>query len=245
MTPTEEIEKAVADVQQVQQIQQVQQVQQVQPERRQIQVQEAQQVQPQARQIQQAQQTQQVQQTSDTTFARAIKAAEQAPKTKKSRPSKYKVHFGFKRVILALACAGAAVFAIVYFVNLNTPDISLRVAAIQNGIDATYPGYVPRDYSLSDITSENGKITLNFKNATTGEAFTIMEEKSSWDSNALYTNFVKENYSDGHTVIREQGLTLYIDGSNACWVNGGIVYKLKTISGSLTKKQIKTIATSL
>ena len=171
---------------------------------------------------------------------------EKTAKAKKAKKQKSpKVHFGLGRVVLALSCAAAAVFAIVYFVNLNMPDISMRVAAMQTGIEASYPGYVPRDFSLSDITSEDGKITLNFKNASTGDAFSLIEEQSSWDSNALLTNFVKDEYGENYSTVREQGLTIYISGSDAAWVNGGVVYKIDTTAGSLTKKQINTIATSL
>lgn len=158
---------------------------------------------------------------------------------------KTKHHFGLGRVILALSCAAAAVFAIVYFVNLNMPDISLKVAAMQTGIEATYPSYVPRDYNLAGIVSEDGKITLNFSNTTNGDTYSLTEENSSWDSNALLTNFVKERYGDNYVVVREQGLTIYISGSNASWTNGGIVYILDAASGALSKKQIISIATSL
>lgn len=183
----------------------------------------------------------------DLAIKKALASAEKTTKNdKKTKKVKgEKLHFGFGRVVLALSCAAAAVFAIAYFVNLNMPDISLRVAAMQTGIEASYPSYVPRDFNLSDITSEEGKVTLNFKNASAGDAFSLVEEQSSWDSNALLTNFVKDAYGDNYTTVREQGLTLYISGSNACWVNGGVVYKLTTTSGSLTKKQIKSIATSL
>ena len=166
-----------------------------------------------------------------------------AKKVKKQKGTK--IHFGLGRVVLALSCAAAAVFAIVYFVNLNMPDISMRVAAMQTGIDASYPSYVPRDFSLSDITSEDGKITLNFRNASTEDTFSLIEEQSSWDSSALLTNFVKDEYGENYTIVREQGLTIYISGSDAAWVNGGVVYKIDTTAGSLTKKQINTIATSL
>ena len=162
-------------------------------------------------------------------------------KTKKSP----KLHFGLGRVVLALSCAAAAVFAIVYFVNLNMPDISMRVAAMQTGIEASYPSYVPRDFNLSDITSEDGKVILNFKNAGNGDTFSLTEENSSWDSNALLTNFVKDEYGEDYSIVREQGLTIYISGSDAAWVNGGVVYKLKTTAGMLTKKQISSIAVSL
>ena len=125
------------------------------------------------------------------------------------------------------------------------PDISLKVAAMQTGMDPTYPNYVPRDYSASSITSEEGKITMKFENHSTGDSFILTEEKSTWDSNALASNFVKDEYGDNYTIIREQGLTIYISDSNAAWVNGGVVYKIETTSGSLTNKQIRSIAVSL
>lgn len=177
--------------------------------------------------------------------AKTVENSETVKSKKMKKQKEPKVHFGLGRVVLALSCAAAAVFAIVYFVNLNMPDISMRVAAMQTGIDAKYPGYVPRDFSLSDITSEDGKITLNFRNAGTGDAFSLIEEQSSWDSNALLTNFVKGVYGENYSIVREQGLTIYISGSDAAWVNGGVVYKIDTTAGSLTKKQINTIATSL
>ena len=182
---------------------------------------------------------------------KALADAERSVDTTKTKNKKSKmrtgekIHFGFSRVMLAMSCAAVAVLAIAYFVNINMPDISLKVAAMQTGIEATYPSYVPRDFSLSDIASESGKITLKFKNSTTGDAFTIVEEQSAWDSNALLSNYVKPNYGDNFSTIREQGLTLYMSNSDACWVNGGVVYKLTTDSGSLTKKQIKSVATSL
>ena len=156
-----------------------------------------------------------------------------------------KMHFGFGRVMLATACAALAVFAIAYFVNLNMPDISLKVAAMQTGMDPAYPNYVPRDYSISSITSEEGKITMKFVNHSNDDSFTLTEEKSTWDSNALASNYVKDEYGENYTSVREQGLTIYVSGSDAAWVNGGIVYKIKTTSGALTNKQIRSIAVSL
>ena len=175
--------------------------------------------------------------------ASVVEKPAEAGKKKKNKGTK--IHFGFGRVVLALSCAAVAVFAIVYFVNLNMPDVSLKVAAMQTGINATYPSYVPRDYSISSITSENKKIVLEFKNSTDDSAFAIAEETSSWDSNALLSNYVKETYGDNYQVVKEQGLTIYISGSNATWVNGGVVYKLTANNGALTNKQIKAIATSL
>lgn len=180
--------------------------------------------------------------TENNKLAKSIDSS----KSKKSSKSSFgKVHFGFGRVMLALACAAVAVCAIVYFVNLNMPDLSLRVAAMQTGIEASYPSYVPRDYELSDITSEDGKVVLNFRSTVDEGGFSLVEESSSWDSNALLTNYVKENYPEDYTILREQGLTLYVGGNGACWVNGGVVYKINSEGATLTKKQIKSIAVSL
>ncbi len=177
-------------------------------------------------------------------IAKALSEAAR-PREEKVIERPMRTHFRWSRIIFAFACAAMAVFAIVYFVNLNSPDISLKVAAMQTGIDATYPSYVPRDYAISDIASENGRITLSFKNSGNGNNFVIIEEKSSWDSSALMSNFIQPEYGNDYEMIREQGLTLFISGDDAAWVNKGIVYKLKTISGTLTKKQIKAIAVSL
>ena len=180
----------------------------------------------------------------DAAIKKALDSAAKVD-TKTPKKSSPKFHFSFGRVMLALGCTVAAVFAIVYFANMNMPDVPLRVAAIQTGIDAVYPKHIPRDFSISGITSEDGKITMVFDNPSAKTSYSISEEKSSWDSTALLNNFVKPEYGDNYDTIREQGLTLYVSGSNACWVNGGIVFKIKTTSGSLTKKQIRAIAVSL
>ena len=91
---------------------------------------------------------------------------------------------GFKRFAIAFTCAVACVGGLIAFVGSNMPDISVRVAAMQTGIQAAYPSYVPRDYALGDIFSEDGKITMIFEGPAEA-SFTLVEEKSSWDSSAL------------------------------------------------------------
>ncbi len=180
----------------------------------------------------------------DQAIRKALANASKEDRKEKTRHTN-KLHFGIGRILLALGCATAAVFAIVYFVNLNMPDISLKVAAMQTGIEASYPSYVPRDFKLSDITSEDGKVTLNFNNPNNGDSFLLVEERSTWDSNALLSNYVREEYGENYTIVRDQGLTIYISGGDASWVNGGIVFKLKSVEGNLTKKQICSIVVSL
>ena len=151
---------------------------------------------------------------------------------------------GAKKLLLAFGCAALAVAAIGYFVSINTPDISVRVAAMQTGIDATYPTYIPRGYSLSDIVSEDKKLSITFRDSD-GASFTLSEEKTSWDNETLEASYVKSTWNSNYTSVREQGITIFISGSNAAWINGGLLYKIDASGNNLTKKQIKSIVTSL
>ena len=155
-----------------------------------------------------------------------------------------KATFGPKKIALALACAAIAVGTIGYVVSQSTPDLSVRVAAMQSGIDASYPSYVPRGYSLSDIVSSDGKLEMTFSN-TDGTNFVLTEEKSAWDNEALEQNYAEATWGNNYTSVREQGITIFIAGSDAAWTNGGIVYKINASGNNLTKKQIKSIAVSL
>ena len=149
------------------------------------------------------------------------------------------------KFVLAFVTSAACVAVLGYMVHLNMPDISVRVAAMQTGIEASYPTYLPRDFNLTSVsTDQENRVLIEFAGPDT--TFRLTEENSSWDSNALLNNFVKETYGTEYTTIREQGITIYIsEHSDATWVNGGIRYTLDTTSGSLTKKQIKNIAISL
>jgi len=149
-----------------------------------------------------------------------------------------------KRFILAFGVSAASVAAIAYFVTTNIPDISVRVAAMQTGVEASYPSYVPSDFSLEKIDSGDGKITITFK-STSDKTFTLVEEKSSWDSAALQRNYVQETWQDNYTTTHEQGITIFINESSAAWVNGGVLYKINADPGVLTKKQLRNIVTSM
>ena len=150
-----------------------------------------------------------------------------------------------KRFLIAFSASAAVVAILGLIVRFNMPDVSVKVAAMQTGIEATYPTYIPRGYQLSSVTSdkENG-ITMEFGDSD-HHTFTINEKKSSWDSNALLNNYVKERWGSDYTALREHGITIYISDGNATWVNGGLVYNLASDTGVLTKKQIKNIVTSL
>ena len=150
-----------------------------------------------------------------------------------------------RRFFFALLCSGATVAALAAFIHFNMPNISVKVAAMQSGIEATYPTYTPRNYQLSNVVSDkDGKISMIFTgpdNAT----FTLSEEKSTWDSTALLNNYVKSNYGPEYATLREQGITIYAHGGDATWVNGGIRYDISTTGHALTKEQIRNLVVSL
>jgi len=132
-----------------------------------------------------------------------------------------------------------------YFTYLNMPNLSVRVAAAQAGVDASYPDYRPDGYSLAGAVGyTQGEVSMKFASNGGPQNFTLSQKKSSWDSSAVLDNYVKEKAGDNYITYSERGLTIYTYGSNAAWVNNGVLY---TINGDapLSSDQIRRIATSM
>ena len=150
-----------------------------------------------------------------------------------------------KKFALAASMAVISLALLGYLVSVNMPDISVRVAAMNSGIEKAYPSYVPSSYRLDGLVKEeNGRITMGFKDDN-GKKFTLMEEKSSWDSSAVLSNYVAKNWGASYSVAKGQGLTIYVSGSNAAWVNGGVFYVILDNDGALSSSDLHDIAVSL
>ena len=147
-----------------------------------------------------------------------------------------------KHLIFAVASSICCMGVLYATLKFSMPDISAKVAAAQNG--ASYPSFMPRDFTARSASFQKNTFSLEFVGPDKTR-FTLDQEKLPWDSNALLNNYVKPTWGEQYDTIREQGLTIYMYQSNAAWVNGGTVYKLNTTSGSLSKKQLKNIITSL
>ena len=147
-----------------------------------------------------------------------------------------------KHLIFAVASSICCMGVLYATLKFSMPDISAKVAAAQNG--ASYPSFVPRDFTARSASFQKNTFSLEFVGPDKTR-FTLDQEKLPWDSNALLNNYVKPTWGEQYDTIREQGLTIYMYQSNAAWVNGGAVYKLNTTSGSLSRKQLKNIITSL
>lgn len=131
-----------------------------------------------------------------------------------------------------------------YLTYINLPNLSVRVAANQAGIDASYPGYRPDGYRLAGVNYDQGSVSLKFAANAGPQNYTITQQQTSWDSTAVKENYVKTNWGDDVVPYSERGLTIYAHDGNAAWVNGGILYTI-TGDATLSTSQVRSIATSL
>ena len=165
--------------------------------------------------------------------------------SKKPTSSKQSLKRRFPRVFSAATASLAVLVLGGYLTYLNMPTISIRVAAVQAGIDASYPDYRPNGYRLSGpIAYNDGEVSMRFAATAGPQNFSITEKKSSWDSTAVLENYITPKAGDDYITYTEGGLTIYTYDNKAAWVNGGILY---TIDGDapLSNDQIRRIATSL
>lgn len=155
-------------------------------------------------------------------------------------------HTSKARRQLSMASASLAILLLGgYFTYLNMPQISTRVAAAQAGIAASYPTYHPTGYSLSGpVAYDEGSVSMKFAANASPQNFTLSQSRSGWDSSAVLDNYVTPKVGDNYSATTMNGLTIYTYGTNAVWVNGGILY---SISGNapLSSDQIGRIAISL
>lgn len=170
-------------------------------------------------------------------------AVTHAAPTKKQHKTKAWGHR--KQLASILSGTFALVLIAGYFTYVNMPNLSVRIAAAQAGIDASYPDYRPDGYSLNGpVTYDNGRVTIGFKANTNDAGFKINQSKSGWNSDAVLDNYITPRAGSDYMPYSERGLTIYTYDNNAAWVNGGILY---TIEGDapLSSEQIRRIATSL
>lgn len=165
-----------------------------------------------------------------------------------AKPAKTKRQSFFKRHPRALSISTASLALVLlagYLTYINLPSISVRVAAVQAGIAATYPSYQPSGYSLNGpVAYSDGQVSMKFAANVGTQNFTVNQVKSTWDSSALLDNYVQPESEGDYITYNDSGLTIYVYDTNAAWVNGGILH---TIQGDapLTNDQIRHIATSM
>lgn len=174
----------------------------------------------------------------DTKHAELGKAlVNAAPAKEQSKP---------KRRAFNVAVASLGVLMITgYFTYVNMPNLSVRVAAAQAGIEASYPEYRPVGYRLNGpVAYQDGQVSMKFASNSSPVGFALNQSNSNWDSAALLEKYVNPRSEGKYATYNDGGLTIYTYGTDAAWVNGGIMY---TVEGdaSLSNEQIRRIATSM
>lgn len=132
-----------------------------------------------------------------------------------------------------------------YLTYLSMPGLSVRVAAAQADVAATFPDYHPDGYRFTGpVAFAPGQVAINFEANGGATGYTVTEQKSSWDSQAVYDNIVAKADDTNYVTNSQQGLTIYTFDGEAAWVNKGILY---TVSGDapLSNEQLLRIASSL
>lgn len=165
--------------------------------------------------------------------------AAKAPKAKRKLFSKQPRALSMLTASFAIMVLGG------YLTYLNMPGLSVRVAAAQADVAASFPDYHPDGYRFNGpVAFAPGQVAINFvANGGTGK-YTVTEQKSTWDSQAVYDNIVAKASDENYVTNSQQGLTIYTFKGKAAWVNKGILY---TINGDapLSNEQLLRIAGSL
>lgn len=150
-----------------------------------------------------------------------------------------------KRLLHIATASVALVLFVGYLTYINMPSLSVKIASAQAGIAASYPSYQPAGYTLAGpVAFNDGQVTMRFNATSNPQSFTLNQSRSTWDSSALLDNYVEQASGGQYETFQDSGLTIYTYGTDAAWVNGGILH---TINGdaTLSNDQVRHIATSM
>ncbi len=169
-------------------------------------------------------------------------ARKQAKQTAKvSKTSKKPVHHHLASVV----AASLAVLVIGGLFGLQNKDaITLRFADAKAGFNASLPTYQPEGYGVGSFSYAPGNVGTSFQNADTGREYTLNQQTTKWESEALLDNYVRVNYPS-YQALQSGNQIIYVYGkNNASWIKNGIWYQL-TSNGNLSTSQVLSIADSI
>ncbi len=140
--------------------------------------------------------------------------------------------------------AGLAAFLVLsgFIAYTNMSNIEVKLASVRVGFSVQLPNYAPTGYALTGgVQAKSSVATATYRSGDS--SYTLRQQTSDWDSQTLYDNVVAIS-SKQHEKLSASGQTIYIYGDNAAWVNGGVLYSLKT-DGNISSKEILSIASSI
>lgn len=166
--------------------------------------------------------------------------------TSTKKPKAKRSLFAKQPRVASLVTASFAIMVLGgYLTYLNMPGLSVRVAAAQADVAASFPDYHPDGYRFSGpVAYAPGQVAINFVANGGTSKYTVTEQKSTWDSQAVYDNIVAKASDGNYVTNSQQGLTIYTFGGEAAWVNKGILYSVQG-DAPLSNEQLLRIAASL
>lgn len=179
-------------------------------------------------------------------MAERLAAVQEPTPARKRKLAKPKRLFSRQPRVANVMAASLAIMVLGgYLTYLSLPGLSVRVAASQAGIAATFPDYHPDGYRFDGpVAYAPGQVAVKFRSNSNTSNYTVTQQKSTWDSQAVYDNVVAKVADKDYVTNSQNGLTIYTFGNKAAWVNKGILY---TITGSapLSNEQLLHIASSV
>ncbi len=143
----------------------------------------------------------------------------------------------FLMPVAVVMIAGAYIF------YLNMPKLSLKLAEGKSGISISAPSYVPDHFSLNNkVETETGRVTMNFVNGD--DSYSVSQSVSDWDSAALLEDKVLKETKE-YSAYTDRGLTIYVYGNKAVWMNQGKVNEISLNGTSLDVEEMIRIAGSM
>jgi hypothetical protein len=140
--------------------------------------------------------------------------------------------------------AGVAAFLVLsgFIAYTNMSNIEMRLASVRVGFSVQLPNYAPTGYALQGgVQAKSSIATATYRSGDS--SYTLQQQTSDWDSQTLYDNVVAIS-SEQHQKLSASGQTIYVYGHSAAWVNGGVLYSLKT-DGNISNQEILSIASSI
>lgn len=179
-------------------------------------------------------------------FEKAIENANSHKEIPRSNHQKnHRTKIKTKRRTFRYASGAFAVVLLTGFVLYqNIPNLSMRIASSKAGFNASLPGYNPSGFALSGpVVYSPGKITVNFSSNSDDRNYSLTQQVSNWNSQALIDNYFVVNNREFQT-YQEKGKTIFLYGDkNATWVSGGVWYQIQD-ADELSSDQILNIASS-
>jgi hypothetical protein len=183
-----------------------------------------------------------LQQTKEEEINKTVSKTTTRHKTHKTRKKfsdlKHKKLILITSIIFAILTLG-------YLSYQFVPAISIRIAASQAKISATYPTYTPDGYRMSGpIIFDDSNVVIKYKQNAGDKTYTIYQSNSTWDSSAVQLNIADKWASKN--LLRSGGITIFTTPGydKAAWVNHGILYTI-TSDANLDSDKITRIVSSM